>query len=69
MYESSSAPRSTMREAIDLIDAGACVWCESAPAAAESYLCRGCSQSDPGGVLAKPQHRVLAAEGRDSASN
>jgi hypothetical protein len=68
MFESSPAPRSTMREAIDLIDAGACVWCEAAPAAAESYLCRDCSASDPSGVLAKPQHLVLAADRRDSAA-
>jgi hypothetical protein len=55
-----------MREAINLIDSGACIWCESAPAAAESYLCRDCSQSDPGGVLARPQHQVLAAPARNS---
>jgi len=65
MLDSSTAPRSTMRDAINLIDAGACVWCEGAPAVAESYLCRDCSQSDPGGVLAKPQHRVAAAQARN----
>ena len=33
--EQCAAPRSTMREAVDLIDSGGCIWCESAPAAAE----------------------------------
>ena len=66
MFESSSAPRSTMREAIDLIDSGGCIWCESAPAAAESYLCRDCSQSDPGGVLARPHRTVLVADSTDT---
>jgi hypothetical protein len=37
-----------------LIDSGSCIWCESAPAAATSYLCAECSGHDAEGMLAKP---------------
>ena len=65
-----TAPTSAMRAAMALIDSGSCVWCESAPAAATSYLCAGCSGQDTEGMLAKPfeaprlrrsAHRLTAA--------
>ena len=37
-----------------LIDSGSCVWCESAPATATSYLCSECGGQDSEGLLAKP---------------
>jgi hypothetical protein len=43
-----------MRAAFNLIDSGSCVWCESAPATATSYLCAECSGNDAEGMLAKP---------------
>lgn len=48
------APTSAMRSAMALLDSGSCVWCESAPAAATSYLCAGCSAQDTEGMFAKP---------------
>jgi hypothetical protein len=45
---------SAMRAAMNLIDSGSCVWCESAPATATSYLCAECSGNDAEGMLAKP---------------
>jgi hypothetical protein len=45
---------SAMRAAMTLIDSGSCVWCESAPATATSYLCDECSSADSEGMLAKP---------------
>ena len=43
-----------MREALDLLDSGVCVWCESKPAALTSYLCDSCRTQDPEGVMRKP---------------
>ena len=49
-----TAPTSAMRAAMLLIDSGACVWCESAPATTTSYLCSDCGGQDSEGLLAKP---------------
>jgi hypothetical protein len=39
-------------EATLLLEAGLCIWCESAPASEGSHLCRSCRVDDPDGVLA-----------------
>jgi hypothetical protein len=43
---------SLFHEAALLLASGLCVWCESAPAAEGSHLCRACRLDDPDGVLA-----------------
>lgn len=50
----TAPPSSTMRAAMALIDSGSCIWCESAPATATSYLCSECSGHDAERMLAKP---------------
>lgn len=56
-----------MRDALDLLDSGVCVWCEQAPAALTSYLCDSCRAQDPDGVLRKPA-RLAEVAARDTAA-
>jgi len=44
---------SPLQQARALMESGRCVWCESAPATAASYLCRDCVREDPDGLLAR----------------
>jgi hypothetical protein len=57
----------SMRAAIDLLDAGVCVWCEEAPAALTSYLCDSCRAQDPDGVMRKPA-RLAEVRAGDTAA-
>ena len=56
-----------MRAALDLLDQGVCVWCETAPAATTSYLCESCRTQDPEGVMRKPLHPA-AVRAADTAA-
>ncbi len=56
-----------MRAALDLLDSGVCVWCESAPAALTSYLCDSCRTQDPDGMMRKPQRPVEVRAGDTAA--
>jgi hypothetical protein len=53
---------SLFHEAALLLASGLCVWCESAPAAEGSHLCRACRLDDPDGVLA-PTNAVASPIG------
>ena len=57
----------SMRAAIDLLDAGVCVWCEEAPASLTSYLCDTCRTQDPDGVMRKPA-RLTEVRAGDTAA-
>jgi hypothetical protein len=53
---------SPLNHARTLIVEGRCVWCESAPVTATSYLCSDCARVDADGVLARvPATRVVAS--------
>jgi hypothetical protein len=54
MIESLWQRHRSVQQAIAALEAGACIWCEQAPAATTSYLCGGCRSQDVEGLLRKP---------------
>jgi hypothetical protein len=56
-----------MRAALDLLDRGVCVWCETAPAGLTSYLCDSCRTQDPDGVMQKPLRPATVSAGDTAA--